>query len=218
MMNHIIKKINKLNEEKYILQILNKTYNIYLQHGSRSSKKVDYFHSKISNYLYEILPKEKNYDIKVELNVPSSNSTHKKKCDIVITKNEKPYIIFPIKIVMSNYKQNRNNYWENLTGEITHIKWSNENINIIPINIFMSKIPYLKSNREIKKFESITIEDINNYNKLIEHKLCYDVINYIVEIDHINKIGDIFDKIPIITKFNDNTKYRKFESILGNLL
>lgn len=217
-MTHIIKNLQKINQEKYFIQILNETYNLYTKYGPRSSKKVDYFHLQIKKILNNILPKEKKYDIKLELNVPSCNSTKKKRCDIVVTKNEVPYIVFPIKIIMTNYKQNKNNYWENLTGEITHIKWMNENINIIPINIFMNKIPYLKSNKEIKKFESITIKDLDNYNKLIEHNLCYDVINYIVEIEHTNKIGDIFEENPNIKKFSNNTKYKTFESILCDLL
>lgn len=64
------------------------------------------------------------------------NSSGYKKCDIVILKNNKPYIIFPVKIIKSNYKQNKNNSWENLTGEIMQLLWANPNIKIIPINIF----------------------------------------------------------------------------------
>jgi len=40
---------------------------------------------------------------------------------------------------MSNYKQNKNNGWENLTGELVHIKWSSPDVHIIPINIYMNK-------------------------------------------------------------------------------
>jgi hypothetical protein len=45
-----------------------------------------------------------------------------------------------------------------------------------------------------------------------------DVINYIVEIEHTNKIGDIFEENPNVKKISDNTKYRTFEYILCDLL
>jgi hypothetical protein len=87
---------------------------------------------------------------------------------------------------MTNYKQKKNNMWENLTGELSHIKWCNKNIKIIPINIFMNKTPYLKTDKKIKKFEQITKKDIDIYNILIEKELCYDIINYIfINIFHI---------------------------------
>ena len=43
--------------------------------------------------------------------------------DIVVLKDLKtPLIIFPLKFPISNYKQNRNNYWENLCGECFQMK------------------------------------------------------------------------------------------------
>ena len=72
-----------------------------------------------------------NYKVYLEQNIPSINSSNKKRCDIVVYKNKEPYLIFPTKIIMTNYKQNKNNSWENLTGELMHLKWANKNINII---------------------------------------------------------------------------------------
>ena len=102
---------------------------------------------------------------------------------------------------MTNYKQNKNNFWENLTGELCHIKWCNNDIKIIPITIFMNKTPYLKSNKCIKRFETIDERDIENYKELINHNICYDVINYIVEVDHIKKENEYFDAIGPVKKF-----------------
>lgn len=152
----------------------------------------------------------------MEYNVLSCNSANKKKCDIVIFKNNKPYIIFPVKIIMTNYKQNKNNAWENLTGEVTHLKWSNPDIHIIPINILMDKTPYLVSKKKITNFEIVTQNDIQNYNELITHGLCFDVINYIVEVEHVNKKNEYFDTIQTVTKFH--TEYRSFGSIVKALL
>ena len=142
----------------------------------------------------------------------------KKKCDIIVFKNNNPFIIFPVKIIMSNYKQNKNNSWENLTGELIHIKWLNQDVNLIPINIFMNKTPYLDNKKIIKKFENITYNDIKNYDILKEKNICYDVINYIIDIEHNNYINEYFTNLPNIIGFNKNTKFRSFESILKNLI
>lgn len=195
---------------------MNGTYGEYFKHGPRSSKKVNYCHSKLKCMLEPYFPRRNGFDIKLEHNVKACNRSGKKKCDIVVLKNNKPYIIFPVKIIMTNYKQNANNYWENLTGEMTHIKWKNPDIHIIPINIFMSKTPYLSKEKKITKFEDIILSDIENYNESIEHNLCYDVINYIVEVNHINKVKERFDKIEPVKKII--TPYRSFRSILGALL
>lgn len=211
-----MESIKELLEEKRFIQIINETYEIYFKNGSRSSKKVDYFHSSIKELLEQYFTFENGYDVKLEYNIKSCNSSNKKKCDIVVFKNNIPYLIFPVKIIMSNYKQNKNNSWENLTGELMHIKWCNPNIYIIPINILMDKTPYLKKNKEIKKFENVTTNDIENYNHLIKHNICYDIINYIVKVDHIKKENECFDKIqPIKTLI---TPYRSFNSIIHKLL
>lgn len=208
--------IDLVLEEKRFIQIINETYNKYFKYGARSSKKVYYFHFAIKCILERYFTRKNGFDIKLEYNIKSCNSFGKKKCDVAILKNNKPYIIFPVKIIMTNYKQNKNNSWENLTGELIHIKWSNPNIHIVPINILMDRTPYLKNNKEIKKFENVTTTDIEIYNQLINHNICYDIINYIVEVEHINKENECFDKIQPIKKFI--TPYRSFNSIISKLL
>lgn len=211
-----MKIIHNLIEEKRFIQILNEAYYIYFKYGSRSPKKVNFFHSKIREMLLPFFPKEKHYDIHLEYNIASCNSSRRKKCDIVVLKQNTPYIIFPVKIIMTNYKQNKNNSWENLTGEVSHIKWYNNQLNIIPINIFMKDTPYLNTDKKIKFFERVTNNDIHVYNILIEQGLCYDVINYIVEVEHSKNINEKFDEILPIQKFH--TKYRPLDMVLYNLL
>jgi hypothetical protein len=207
---------NTICEEKQFIQIIQETYNMFFKYGPRSNKKVDYFHSEIQKLLQLYFHKADGYNIELECSIESSNSTGKKMCDIVIFKNNKPYIIIPVKIVMTNFKQNKNNYWESFTGEVSHLKWKNPYIIIIPINIFMNKTPYLKEDKKITKFENVSIDDIANYNELISHNLCYDVINYIVDVEHLNKENEYFDKIAPINNFN--TQYRPFALIFKDLL
>ena len=209
---------NVVSEEQKFIEILNRTYDTYFEYGARSSKKVDLFHREIKNMLETHFSRDDGYDIKLEYNISSSNSSGKKKCDIVILKNEIPYIIFPVKLIMTNFKQNKNNSWENLTGELSHIKWMNPDIIIIPINIFINKTPYLKKNKEIKNFENIVSSDIQNYNHLIEHNLCNDLINYIIDVNHSKKETETFDDIHSIEGFSTYTPYRTFASIFEALV
>jgi len=201
-----------------LLNIIYNSYLKYFEYGARSSKKVDYFHNKIKEILEGIFIDNTKYNIKLELNIPSYNSSGFKKCDIVVLKYDKPYIIFPVKLIMSNYKQNKNNSWENLTGELQHIKWLNEDIYIIPINIIMNNTPYLNEKKVIIRFENINIKDFHNYQILVDKKICYDIITYIIDVEHIDKINEIYSNIPIIIGFNKDTEFRTFEYILRELV
>lgn len=216
MSNTKFVNIARMCEEKKFIQILNESYEKYFKYGPRSSKKVDHFHQKIVEILETKFNVNDGYKIKLEYNIKSFNSSGKKKCDIVILKNEKPYIIIPVKLVMTNYKQNKNNSWENLTGELSHLKWHNPDIFIVPINIFMNKTPYLKSDKKIKHFENITMNDIENYDELIKRDLCYDLINHIVETDHTKKEEETFDEMRPIKKFK--TEYKSIDVIFKDLL
>ncbi len=208
-------------EEQELFQIVNQTYILYFEHGSRSSKKVNYFHDRMRLMIARIFT-SKEFEIKLEYEILSCNSSGKKRCDIVVLKNKNPYIVFPVKIIMTNYKQNKNNNWENLTGEIQHMRWHNdglpeqERLHIIPINIFMDKTPYLKDDKTIKHFETVTESDIEIYNKLVTRGLCHDVINYIVEVNHNKIVNERFDEIQPIVRMK--TKYRTVHSILTKLL
>lgn len=217
-MNQESKDSANFEEEKRFIEIIIETYREYSIHGPRSSKKVDHFHQSIKNMLEPLFTIENGFEVRLEHFVTSCNSSGKKKCDIVIMKNNMPYIIFPVKIIMSNYKQNKNNSWENLTGELIHIRWLNPDVFILPINILMNKTPYLEKNKVIKKFESIDINDIKNYDELIKQNICYDMINYIVEVDHIKKENEPFNEMPRIKGFHVDTKYRTLSSIVDKLL
>jgi hypothetical protein len=89
----------------------------------------------------------------------------------------------------------------------------------------MNNTPYLNSKKQINKYEKVKYEDIQNYNKLIEHNICYDIINYIIKIEHknenneaINTIGSTYNCIPRIIDFDENTKYRPFLQILKKII
>jgi hypothetical protein len=205
-------------DRRLFINIIKETYNLYIKDGPRSNSNVNHFHNYIKYELLKIIYDKPNYSVKLEHNVESTNSSGKKKCDIVMLKDNVPYIIFPVKITKSNYKQNKNNSWENLTGELQHLKWANDNLKLIPINIFINKTPYLNNKKKINKFENVTFCDINNYDILIQKNIAYDIINYIMLVEHNNNVNDNFDKIPNILGFDNETPYRKLSDILRELL
>ncbi len=206
-----------IDNENTFINNLKETFRLYIQDGARSNSNVNYFHNFIKKHLLNFLQNKHAYSVELEYCVKSTNSSGLKRCDIVILKNNEPYIIFPVKIYKSNYKQNKNNSWENLTGELQHLMWANKNLKIIPINIFMNKTPYLKKNKRISKFENITFDDINIYKLLISQNIAYDMINYIMLVNHEVHENDYFDKMPTILGFDINTPYRKISDILRNL-
>jgi len=208
--------LNTVIESKILLYKLNKVYELYFKHGSRSDKKVNYFHNFIKNIINKHINNNPNYKVYLEQNIPSINSSNKKRCDIVVYKNKEPYLIFPTKIIMTNYKQNKNNSWENLTGELMHLKWANKNINIIPINIFIDKTPYLDKNNIIKKIELISKIDIDHYDILIKNNIAYDILNYIIEVKHFNQINEIYNTTPMFIKYK--YQYKSLNNLLKTLI
>ena len=210
-------KINKLIESKLFINMIYKCFDKYIKYGSRSSKKVDILHNFIKNEIEKIISDQ--YSVKLEQDIKSLNSSGKKRCDIVIYQNDKECVILPVKFIMSNYNQNKNNSWENLTGELIHLKWANENIKIIPINIIFNKIPYLDNTKKIKKFENITYNDIFKIMETLKNKnITYDNINYILDVEQNCNINEQYNKCPHIIKFNINTQYRTFNKIFSEII
>jgi hypothetical protein len=205
-----------MKDKKQFMEVMKNIYDIYIEHGARSNKNVNYFHNYIKSELEKIFI-QPDYSVVLEYDVASTNSSKKKRCDIVVLKMNTPYIIFPVKIIKTNYKQNKNNAWENLTGELQHLRWANENIIIIPINILMNKTPYLDKSGKISKFENITIEDIEIYKMLTTKHITFDMINYILIVEHVNTINEPFDKTPRILDIDSDTPYRTLFDIVKGL-
>ena len=199
-----------------MLAIIHNTCELYMKYGARSSKKVDYFHEEIIKQLRTIFTDER-YKVAQEYDVLSLNPSGKKKCDIVVLRDNIPVIVLPVKIIMTNYKQNKNNYFENQIGEVTGIKLANPTINVVPVNIYMSKTPYLNTNKVITKFETITYSDIAIYEKYKEHKLFNEVINYIIDVEHENTVNETYQKIPKLIGFNAATGYVSLRAIMERL-
>jgi hypothetical protein len=200
-----------MNELQFIENI-NIVVQKYIQYGSRSTKKTECLHLFLAQSMKPYL--DDTFEIKFEDNIKSANLSGYKRCDITVYhKNELKYI-FPVKFVMSNYSQNKNNYWEQITGETKHLKEENKKIQIIPINIIFNYVPYLTKNNIIKKFEKITLDNsYKNYELLKKWGLCSHLITYILDVKHKNKIGEKYTNSPDILMFSQETPFIKFSSI-----
>jgi hypothetical protein len=191
------------SEQKQFLEIIERSFEAYAATGanSRSSKKVTILHAGLTGLIREaiskVLPGDTTVQIKNELDVKAVNDSGRKRCDIVVLRGSKVVAIFPVKFIMTNYSQNKNNYFESLTGEITHLKWANPDVHICPINIIPSIVPYKKANGVITKFEQIG-DKFNIYEELVKHGLCSQVLNYKIDVEYPCRIGDTY-RIPKIT-------------------
>lgn len=80
-----------------------------------------------------------------------------------------PVVVVSFKFITSNYKQNSNNYFENLLGECANIKRAN--IGFAHFLVLRGHTPHYTKNKgnlrgELKKIEVLSEKDILKYIKL----------------------------------------------------
>jgi hypothetical protein len=115
--------------------------------GKFSSKRVDIFISMKGNY--KIV---KETEKKVQVDVKNPNFS----------------FIFSVKFITSNYKQNSNNYFENLIGECVNLKL--KGFKFGHLLFFKYPLPYFDKEGKITHFEEIEEEDILKYYKLFQNR------------------------------------------------
>jgi len=225
-------RTQEINGDEF-LKMIHKANEAYHHTGSnsRSNQKVNIIHQWIEDTIKPLL--SSNMTIKQEEYIGSNTKSALKKCDVVVYRDDIPYIIFPVKNPQTTYYKNAYNAWENLEGELMSLKtqaaWDERELYIIPINIISNLVPnrvgtekiignmeiitYKKSFQvyeTMKKIPSGTMENIS--------PLCFDVISYIIDVEHTCKIGEKYNKSPKILDFHHDTPYRIFEDILKPLL
>ncbi|HPO11763.1 MAG TPA: hypothetical protein PLM63_04215 [bacterium] len=154
-------------KQKFI-DSLEEGYKKYLTIHPRSSQKVLPMHKCISEILKDSLGGE--YEIKSlgmgdnkEYNF--SGRYYKKDVDIAVLKDGKPISALSFKFVTSNYKQNSNNYFENMIGETANIK--RNDLIYAQILILKQKMPYFSTDKNMyTKMEKINEENLKKYFKL----------------------------------------------------
>jgi len=221
-----------------LLTVISESYKNYLTHGARSKEKIKPLHKGIAKIIGEIWGEdfkmhylgEKGENLK-ELKV--EGQYYKKDIDLTVTHNNKPVFCIGVKFVASNYKQNANNYFENMMGETANIQ-ANANVPYAQILILRHKTPYLDKNKSVKKIEEINDNDIKKYLKLFfdihhAHRPRYIGI-FIIDIDKTNKIAptniDEFfslevanllkNKVSLSTFFKDISEYKDYYLITAS--
>ena len=155
------------------LKAITDTFNSYTNYGPRSSKKLISIHTWIAKTLITKLGDEYElvyYDGNVS-EIQIDGKYYPKKVDIGIIYKKHPIAAISFKFVTSNYKQNSNNYFENLLGETANLRRSN--IGFGHLLVLRAFTPYFlresyEFQRNPKKIEKINNHDLEKYVKLFK--------------------------------------------------
>lgn len=158
-----------------LLKTISVSFQKYQEYGARSTQKLKPLHTFVAEAMATIWGED--YELRYlgeetkELTV--DGKYYPKNIDICITKKGKPVFCIGIKFITSNYKQNANNYFENMMGETANIQANN--IPYAQFIILRKETPYYKkSNADItdKKASKIEIIDKGDLQKYVN--LMYD--------------------------------------------
>jgi len=160
--------MNMYNEKDFI-KALEQSFKMYKLYGARSTAKLKPIHKFIAETLAKIFGKD------FELHFMGDDSKemivagkyYPKYIDITISKDKEPVFCLGIKFVTSNYKQNANNYFENMMGETANIQATQ--IPYAQLIVLRHETPYYKKNEtELpSKIEIVNDKDIAKYLKLM---------------------------------------------------
>ncbi len=157
-------------KEKFRIS-LEEGYKKYLSIHPRSSEKIIPMHKCLSEIINEKLGgEEAGYSIKAmgiadgkEYNF--QGRYYAKDIDITIIYKGQPISGLGFKFITSNYKQNSNNYFENMLGETANLKRANFLYG--QVLVFKYKMPYYSSDKKtFTKIEHINDKNIQKYLKL----------------------------------------------------
>lgn len=194
-----------------VLTGISECFDLYMSNGSRSSKKTDRLNELIKNSIQVVIDTLQNkdeYSVVFEHNIPSENYSKQKRCDVVVLYNQTPYAVLPLKFIMTSYMKNRNNYYENMTGEVMHLRWANPTLKIVPVNIIIDKIPNLDNEKKIKNFEIIDpVNSLGVYNNLVNHNIVNNIYNVVLTTTHECQIGEDYNKKPVINELKENLPF-----------
>lgn len=159
--------------EDSFLKALNETFKAYNIYGARSNKKLIPAHSWIAQTVKRLLDDE--FEVNSLGNGGERTLSAKyypKNLDITVSKKDKILSTISFKFVTSNYKQNANNYFENLLGETANIRRAN--VGFAHLLVLRAKTPYYDKNKGNLRGTQKKIEVLNEYDLLKYIKLFDD--------------------------------------------
>ncbi len=149
---------------------LEEGYKKYLSVHPRSSEKIIPMHKCLSEIILSKLNEKKGYTIK-SMGIDDNKEFkfkgkyYAKDIDITVLHNNKPISGLGFKFITSNYKQNSNNYFENMLGETANLKRADFLYG--QVLIFKHKMPYYSSDKKtFTKIEHINEKNIAKYIRL----------------------------------------------------
>lgn len=152
------------------LTAISKTFQAYNTFGARSNKKLIPIHKWFAQIMesklgkgYYVRSLGKDGEFRID------GKYYPKTLDISIFKDKKFIATISFKFVTSNYKQNSNNYFENLLGESANIR--RINIGFAHFLVLRGHTPYYDKNMgslrgQEKKIEILSEGDLVKYVKL----------------------------------------------------
>jgi len=150
-----------------LLSAVQEAYRRYISNGARSTSKIKALHGWVISELQQVLGDE--YDIRglsdsggKEAKIEGKYYTNK--VDVSISRNDIQQGVVSVKFVMTNYRQNKNNYFEQQLGKTANLR--RNDIVFGHIMLLTNPTPYLKKGGEVKKYEYISDKDIQLYESL----------------------------------------------------
>lgn len=151
------------------LQTLKEAFDIFLTTGSHSNKKLIILHKKVATDILSLLGDDysaKSLGIGDGKEASLKGRYFDKNVDVVFYKkdnNDQNVAIagLGVKMVMQNYAQNSNNYFENMMGETANIRCSN--IPYFQLFAIPDKIPYYNDENKITKWEGFSVHHAQKY-------------------------------------------------------
>jgi len=228
-------------DNKKFLEIVEQSFKKYLATSARSNEKLKVLHGAIATDLKALLGKDFNIQ---SLGFESGKETEivgrylPKKVDIVISKGKDALCGVAVKFVMSNYKQNSNNYFESMLGETANIRTANKGY--FQVLVLPKKLPYFEKDGTISKIEIINEHDLAKYIKLsndntdlyfhtpnktliyivdflnFDHKTISHKTAFAAHFNNIEKLDIRADAVPY--KFGDNIIVNDYETFIKKVV
>ncbi|WP_051622789.1 hypothetical protein [Mycoplasmopsis primatum] len=193
-----------------LLEVLKESFHLYITGGARSNQKLKPLHGKIATDFEKILNSLDNHKSNIYrcFSLNAQNGKEKvikgryidKVVDITVQKNDKIIAGISVEFVMSNFKQNKNNYFENMLGETANIR--SNNYSYYQIFITPDVMPYYTYSGIIKKWEKISVDDLHKYIVLSS-----DNSNKFFHTPDKIYLGLIHLPIPNVKLYSDYQKY-----------
>ncbi len=210
--------MNKSEIYTGLYNAIKRSYFKYLLFGDRSKEKLKPLHAWVGNTIKSFIPAQYSVYFLNGKEVQTEGEYYTKIIDVAIVKEnveiipqrigfatvfyiEKIEMAVSIKFITSNFKQNANNYFENLLGECANLKA--HGIKFGHFIVFRDKIPYFERNKKIKHWEILEDHDINKYIKLFQERGKFIHVPDVIGLEIINIypiIEEVYKRKPPFPK------------------